>query len=326
MAWRHGSTSAPPASLTDRPGCLPPAPGGRRGDEPVEHRQRVERAGGALGVVLDGLDRQLAVTQALDRAVVEVDLADVEAAGRRERVGDDLDLVVLGRHLDPAGVDVADRVVRPVMAEPEPARLGAGRPPDDLVAEADPEERAAVGDRRPRQRDRTGEPRRVARPGRQDEPVDLGGQRVPGADGVGQDPDPGPAPTERADDVRLEPVVDDRDERPALGRVADLARRLRRDEVDEVLVLPARERAGRRPRRPPGRSRPARSRVPGIEPCVRRCRASARVSIPAIAGIPSSRRSAASWAADSTTAAVALATTRARSQGCSDWSSSRSRP
>ena len=70
-------------------------------------------------------------------------------------------------------VDVADRVVRPVMAEPQPARLGAGRPGHDLVAEADPEQRPTVVDRGPGQRDRPGEPRRVARPGRQDEPVDV---------------------------------------------------------------------------------------------------------------------------------------------------------
>ncbi len=35
-----------------------------------------------------------------------------------------------------------DRMVRPVMPEPEAPRLGAGRPADDLVAEADAEERA----------------------------------------------------------------------------------------------------------------------------------------------------------------------------------------
>ena len=57
-------------------------PAGAAADEPVEDRERVERPGRALGVVLDGLDRQLAVAQALDRAVVEVDLADAEA-GRR---------------------------------------------------------------------------------------------------------------------------------------------------------------------------------------------------------------------------------------------------
>ena len=55
-----------------------------RRDEPIEHGQRVERSGGTLRVVLDGLDRLLAVAKALDRAVVEVDLTHVEARRRRE--------------------------------------------------------------------------------------------------------------------------------------------------------------------------------------------------------------------------------------------------
>ena len=65
---------------------------------------------------------------------------------------------------------------------------------------------------------------------------------------------------------------------------------------------------------------------PRRQPLARRCRARARVSTPAMAGMALSRRSAASWRASSRTAAVALATTRARSHGRSDWSSSASRP
>ncbi len=53
------------------------------GHEAVEDGEGVERAGRALGVVLDGLDRQVPVAQALDRAVVEVHLADAEAARPR---------------------------------------------------------------------------------------------------------------------------------------------------------------------------------------------------------------------------------------------------
>ena len=84
---------------------------------------------------------------------------------RGHGLGDDLDLVVLGRHLDQPGVDVADRVVRAVMAESQPAGVGPGGAGHDLVTEADPEQRPAVGDRRPRQRHRPGEPRRIARAG-----------------------------------------------------------------------------------------------------------------------------------------------------------------
>src|SRR4051812_6474957 len=72
----------------------------RGGDKPVEHSERIERARSALGVVLDGLDRQLRMAQPFDRPVVEVDLADPEPGCGRERLADDLDLVVLRRDLD----------------------------------------------------------------------------------------------------------------------------------------------------------------------------------------------------------------------------------
>ena len=62
--------------------------------------------------------------------------------------------------------------------------------------------------------------------------------------------------------------------------------------------------------------------IPRRQPVVRRWRASARVSTPAIAGMPFVRSRDASWRASSRTAAVALATTRPRSHGRSDWSSS----
>ena len=78
--------------------------------------------------------------------VVEVDLADPEPGRGRQRLADDLDLVVLGGHLDEPQLDVLDRVVGAVVAEPQPARVGAGGPADDLVAEADPQQRPPVVD------------------------------------------------------------------------------------------------------------------------------------------------------------------------------------
>src|SRR5690349_20755132 len=65
----------------------------RRGNEPIEHRQRVERARRPLWVVLDRLDRPLTMTQPLDGPIVQVDLADVEPGRRWQRIADDLDLV-----------------------------------------------------------------------------------------------------------------------------------------------------------------------------------------------------------------------------------------
>src|SRR6185503_12066610 len=136
-----------------------------RGNEPVEHRDRVEWTRCAFGVVLDRLDRELDVPQALDRAIVEIDLAHPEAAVARQRLAHDLDLVVLRGHLDVASVEVADGVIRAVVAEPQPARLGARGSPHDLMPEADPEQRSPGLDHGPRQRDRPGESGRVARPG-----------------------------------------------------------------------------------------------------------------------------------------------------------------
>ena len=64
----------------------------------------------------------------------------------------------------------------------------------------------------------TGPSRRAGSPGsgRQDQAVDVAGERDRGRDRVGQDPDPGAAPAHRADDVRLEPEVDDPDQRAAV--------------------------------------------------------------------------------------------------------------
>src|SRR5205085_7332012 len=97
----------------------------------------------------------------LDRAVVQVDLADPEARTGRHGLADDLDLVVLGRDLHEPELGVADGMVRAVMAEPEPGRLGARRAGNDLVPEADPEQRPPVVDDRLRERDRALEAGRV---------------------------------------------------------------------------------------------------------------------------------------------------------------------
>src|SRR5262245_628506 len=86
-------------------------------EEALEHIGCNERPGGAFGVVLHGLDGQAMVAQALDRAVVEVALADVEARGRRQRVSDDLDLMILCRDRDATIAFIAYRVVGGVVAE-----------------------------------------------------------------------------------------------------------------------------------------------------------------------------------------------------------------
>ena len=52
----------------------------------------------------------------------------MEPGAGRQRLADDLHLVVLCRDLDQPEIDVLDRVVRAVMPEPQPPRVGAGGP------------------------------------------------------------------------------------------------------------------------------------------------------------------------------------------------------
>ena len=188
----------------------------RGGDEAIEHREGVERAGRALGVVLDRLDRELAWRRPSTDPSLRLTWL-TRKPPLRQRLADDLDLVVLGGHLDEAGVEVADGVVRAVVAEPQPARLGAGGAADDLVSEADPEQRPAVVDRGPGERHGPGQSRRVARAGRQDDAGDVGGEHLGRARGMRQDPHPHPPPTQAADDVRLQAEVDDGDQRAVLA-------------------------------------------------------------------------------------------------------------
>ena len=58
-----------------------------------------------------------------------------------QRVGVDGEVVVLAGDLDLAGRDVAHRVVAAVVAERQLEGVGADRPAEQLVAEADPEDR-----------------------------------------------------------------------------------------------------------------------------------------------------------------------------------------
>src|SRR2546427_318455 len=134
----------------------------------------------------------------------------------------------------------------PLTRDPSRGSVSRRGPRDDLVAEADAEERPTVDDRRPSEADEALESRRVAGSRRQDEPVDVVGERLLGAGRVGEDAHARAAATKRADDVLLEAEIEDGDERATLGRIADLAHGSRRHEPDEVLLRPARCRRGGR--------------------------------------------------------------------------------
>ena len=78
---------------------------------------------------------------------------------------------------------------------------------------------------------------------------------------------------------------------------SELGHGRRRHLADEVLVLPARRRPAAAARAAPTSTSPGAVTIPRRQPFARRCRARARVSTPAMAGIAASRRSAASWRA-----------------------------
>ena len=100
------------------------------------------RAGGGLGVILNAEDRQALVPQALEGLIVEVDVARLDVGGQRRRV--DGEAVVLGGDLDLAGRLVADRVIGAAVAELELEGLGAEGLAEELMAQADPEDRDAT--------------------------------------------------------------------------------------------------------------------------------------------------------------------------------------
>src|SRR5579875_3717496 len=108
------------------------ARGGDLVDEAVEQVARVMRAGAGLRVVLDGRALDVAQPEALDRAVVEVDVGELGGAElglpahrlvvldrARPARAEDGEPVVLARDLGPAGREVLDRVVGAVVTERE---------------------------------------------------------------------------------------------------------------------------------------------------------------------------------------------------------------
>ena len=97
------------------------------------------RAGRGFGVVLDAEDRQPLVAHAFEGLVVEVDVAGLDVGGKRG--GIDGEAVVLGGDLDLARSLVADRLVGAAVAELELERLAAEGLAQELVAQADAEDR-----------------------------------------------------------------------------------------------------------------------------------------------------------------------------------------
>ena len=116
--------------------------------EAAEEVAGVVRTRRRLGVVLHREDRARRVGESLDGAVVQVHVRDLDRlAGGAQRLGVDRVAVVLGADRDLLRREVLPGLVAAVMAELQLLRLAAEREAEDLVAEADAEDRqAAVGE------------------------------------------------------------------------------------------------------------------------------------------------------------------------------------
>ena len=102
----------------------------------LEDRPRVVWAGAGLGMELDGAGLELWEVEALHGLVVERDVGRLARIRRRNR-----EAVVLARHEHAAAGPLEHRMVRAAMTERQLVRLVAGREAEELMAEADPEDR-----------------------------------------------------------------------------------------------------------------------------------------------------------------------------------------
>src|SRR5712691_1909172 len=110
-----------------------------RMDEPFEEHIRVMGPGGGLGMKLRRQDWQCAMAEPFERAVVQVavGLLDLGAEG----FPIDRETVILRRNRDLAGSQVAHRMVRSAVTELQLEGFSSQGEAEQLMAEADPENR-----------------------------------------------------------------------------------------------------------------------------------------------------------------------------------------
>ena len=97
------------------------------------------RTGRGFGMILHAKNRLRLVPHALDGLVVQIDA--VHGDFRRQAFRVHGKTVVLRRDFHPAGFQILDRLVRAAMAEFQFEGFPAERLPENLVAEANPENR-----------------------------------------------------------------------------------------------------------------------------------------------------------------------------------------
>ncbi len=189
-----------------RPPLPPPA---AQPKKLVENTGPVLRPRRPLRVVLHGERRQLAMSQPFD-AEPSLRLRSLtyhpESAGKRRRV--DLELVVLRCDVHGPELGIAHRVIPAVMSETEPRRGCAGSLAEDLVPEADAEQRHAPVEKVAAQLDRVGKARGIAGSVGEDDPVRIVTKHILDARVLTNEDDLGATAAERAHLVQLDAVVE----------------------------------------------------------------------------------------------------------------------
>ncbi len=116
-----------------------------RVQELVEHRSSVVRTRCGLGVILNGEDRFLAMTEPFDRSIVEIDVSHLQLgrAGNSLCAPDNGEPMVLRCDEHFAGRHFLDGMISAVMAKAHLLGACAEREAQDLMSQADTENRHA---------------------------------------------------------------------------------------------------------------------------------------------------------------------------------------
>src|SRR5438093_6094769 len=123
-------------------------------------------------MVLNAKHRTRLMPQALDRAVVQVLVCDLDVGRKRLRI--DGEAVILRRDFDLSGRQLLDRMICPAMTELELERSAAHRQTEYLMTQTDAERGHVRVDQRPGVVDRVGQDCWIARTIAQEDAVQLG--------------------------------------------------------------------------------------------------------------------------------------------------------
>src|SRR5271165_3184904 len=101
---------------------------------------RVVRAGRGFRVILHAEQRQIAVAQAFERVVVQIDVGEFDFAVR-ERIGVDGEVVIVCRDLDLPRLQLLYRMIPAMVAELQLESFAAQRDASELMSQANSEDR-----------------------------------------------------------------------------------------------------------------------------------------------------------------------------------------